>query len=141
MRPGATISGILDTDLAVSIRSEMCFDAGQWAKPAQIGKHRPKGFMSREEVTERSRRKSTYFHGVNVAELELTAAQQGVYLASNGTATIHKIYESPMEIGASKGEISRWVFVESTSAEYHGYPITKACFDEWMKSTRECCHE
>src|SRR5579863_7211865 len=121
----------------------MCFDVGQWAKPAQIGKHRPKAFMSREEVIERSKstRKSTYFYGVNVAELELTAAQQGVYLASNGTGTIHKVYESPDEIGASKGEISRWVFVESTSSEYHGYPITKACFDQRMKSTRECCHE
>ena len=119
----------------------MCFDVGQWREPALLRKHVPGPFDRRDEVIQKSRRRSMYFPGINVADTERKAIDGGVYLAQANAVTIHKVFEFTEDMGASEGERSRWLLVESTAGAYHGYPITAKKFREWMKQTRECCDE
>jgi len=117
----------------------MCFDSGEWRERAQTTKHIIRSECSREEIVAKSRRRSLYFCDVDVPKIEKEAADSGIYLTSNGTNTIHKIHEFLEPIGASEGEASRWVLVESTSGSSHGYPITEIAYQRWRKETRECC--
>ena len=119
----------------------MCFDKGEWLRPASYRKHLPRPSDTRAEVVAKSKRRSLYYPGVDVSSLEEAAAKRGRYLDSTGGPTIHKVQEMERDIGASEGEPSRWLLVESTSGTYHGYPITEARYRKWLQKTRECCNE
>ena len=117
----------------------MCFDQGEWRDRARFFKHTLRKAHRREDVVSQSRRRSLYFSDVNVEKIETEAVNNGKYLVSNGTKTIHKIHEFSDDVGASDERRSRWVIVESTSGVTHGYPITEDEFNQWQKETRECC--
>jgi hypothetical protein len=119
----------------------MCFDAREWRQRALLRKHLPGPFDRRDEVIQKSLRRSMFFVDVDVVAAEREAIKNGIYLTPSNPATVHKILEFQQDIGASEGERSRWLMVESTSVAYHGYPISAKQFRKWLTEKRECCDE
>src|SRR5438270_2095321 len=106
----------------------MCFSEKTW-KFMPYPKHRAP-LKARErplseihQLTVRSR--SLYYPEVDPKAVEETALRHGVYVSSPKPNTVYKVSEFPNEIGASNGEPSKWVKVESTNAVFHGRPITE----------------
>jgi hypothetical protein len=82
---------------------------------------------------------SLYYPGVRHEAIERMVLETGAYTASPKPATVFKVHRFPEEIGASEGEPTRCVIVQSTSGVFHGYPITQARFDAKMRKVVTCC--
>lgn len=102
--------------------------AEQWRHPVvpRRRKHEPIPSLSNQEIREKTRDDwSRFYHGADADRLEQIAIRDGVDVPCAKGATVVKVHEFDFVIGASRGEDSRWIWVESTSGVYHGYPITK----------------
>jgi hypothetical protein len=124
----------------------MCEDGTQWCVNADYDKHIPPPRLTKQQIvalTSRPRAASRYFHGQDHKELERTAAREGVYVGCGQPQgnKVCKVYEFQGPIGASEGNESRWLFVQSTSGEFHGYPISEDMFSKRMKTQRPCCDD
>lgn len=120
----------------------MCGDGRQWREPAEYGKHAPRAGLAEANLIAKSATgPSFYFTGQDAHELESLAIRSGVYVTSRKPATVYKVHEFQAFIGASEGARSRWIFVESTSGTFHGYPISERLYLQLLKRTRECCDD
>jgi hypothetical protein len=119
----------------------MCGDGTQWRQRAVYGKHAPRAGLDEAQIIAKSAHRSIYFHGQDAASLEMMTIRSGTYVASAKPATVYKVHEFPSFIGASEGQRSRWIFIESTSGTFHGYPISHRLYLEHLKHRRECCDD
>lgn len=84
-------------------------------------------------------RASLFYPDVDQRTIEATALREGDYVESAKSATVYKVMEFAHAIGASEGESSCWVMVETTNGEYHGRPITRAHYQRRSRQVIECC--
>lgn len=84
-------------------------------------------------------RASLFYPDADQQAIEGIVLRDGVYVESAKRATVYKIMEFQQPIGASEGEASRWVMVETTNGEYHGRPITRAHYLRRSRRVIECC--
>lgn len=73
-----------------------------------------------------------YFPDVDAETVEAMAVRSGKDVPSGKPATYYRVLMLDEAIGASDGQISRWVLVESTSGDYHGRPITERRFRQLL---------
>jgi len=75
----------------------------------------------RDEITAlTTRARSLYYPNNDPKDIEDNVLRNGTYVASPKVNTVYKVGEFPSDIGASNGQPSKWVKVESTSGTYHG---------------------
>jgi hypothetical protein len=125
----------------------MCEDGTQWQRhEADYDKHIPPAGLDRAEIIRRTSKPgaiSRYLPGIDKAVVEMAAAREGVYVSCGGDKG-HKMCKAchfPYDIGASEGNASRWVIVESTNGAYHGHPMSERAYLLKLKSERKCCNE
>jgi hypothetical protein len=122
----------------------MCldFDNCRWA--AYYRKHQPAPRLRgapRHEIDRETgdRRASLFYPDVDQQDLEERCLRQGKYVESAKRATVYKVMDFGLEVGASDGQSSRWVLVEVTNTEFHGRPITRENYERRIRKEIACC--
>ena len=82
---------------------------------------------------------SRYYPQCQQRDIEESVLREGTYVRSPKPNTIYKVHEFPSDIGASNGQPSRWVKVESTNGEFHGRPIAEIEYRRFMNRIVPCC--
>ena len=121
-------------------RASMGADVEQWCRWVDYRKHASAPGLTREQViaSTRNGRSARYFSATDIGATETTAARIGTCTRTKKPVTAFKVHEFEGAVGASDGEESRWVLVESTNGDFHGRPITKRVYLERLKLRMDC---
>jgi len=121
----------------------MCFNEATW-RFRQYRKHQtPPSYRDspRAEIDALTlNADSLYYPGCSQREIEEMVLTSGNYVRSPKPKTVYKVNEFPADIGASNGQPSRWVKVESTNGEFHGRPIAEEEYRRFMTRIITCCN-
>ncbi len=121
----------------------MCFDEANWKFKQYLKHHTPPAYRDRPlaEIDAMTRNSdSRYYPQCQQRDIEESVLREGTYVRSPKPNTVYKVNEFPSDIGASNGQPSRWVKVESTSGEFHGRPIAESEYRKFMNHTIACCN-
>ena len=120
----------------------MCFDETAWKFKQYPKHHTPRAYRDRPlaEIDAMTRNSdSRYYPQCQQRDIEESVLREGSYVRSPKANTVYKVNEFPSDIGASNGQPSRWVKVESTNSEFHGRPIAESEYRKFMNHVIPCC--